>query len=211
MTSRRKGARGPGRPPAGTPALTHEQVLAAAGEVFRYQGYAGTTLRSIADRLAVSTPALYHYYPSKQDLFFAWLDAIRNASIQGVDDGPDDRSPTDRLRDLIVQLTTQRLDGVTRIGRARLNNRQIAAQLPPGQAKRFVALERKQMHTVRDLIDEGVTSGEFEALNRTALAFTILGLPERALEWFRPGGELSAAQVARLMGDLAVRMLRAPS
>ena len=50
----------------------HSQHLAqrAAG-YFSDHGYAGTSMRAVAQHLGLSKSALYHYFPSKEDLFLA--------------------------------------------------------------------------------------------------------------------------------------------
>lgn len=50
----------------------HSQDLAQrAAKYFSDHGYAGTSMRKVADYLGVSKSALYHYFPTKEDLFLA--------------------------------------------------------------------------------------------------------------------------------------------
>jgi len=50
----------------------HSQDLAQrATKYFSDHGYAGTSMRKVADYLGVSKSALYHYFPTKEDLFLA--------------------------------------------------------------------------------------------------------------------------------------------
>jgi AcrR family transcriptional regulator len=51
-----------------TPIGTREQVLRTALELFRTQGYDGTSLRQIADRLGMTKAALYYHFPAKENL-----------------------------------------------------------------------------------------------------------------------------------------------
>lgn len=51
---------------------THSQDIARrAAKYFSNHGYAGTSMRKIADYLGLSKSALYHYFPTKEDLFLA--------------------------------------------------------------------------------------------------------------------------------------------
>lgn len=50
------------------PLLTREAVLDAAARVMERDGYAGLTMRGIADDLKVQAPALYWYVASKEEL-----------------------------------------------------------------------------------------------------------------------------------------------
>lgn len=50
---------------------TQEAILAAARELFIQQGYQNVSMRKIADRIEYSPAAIYGYYQSKDDIFFA--------------------------------------------------------------------------------------------------------------------------------------------
>jgi AcrR family transcriptional regulator len=58
-----------GRRPGNNP--TRETILDAAEETFAKSGYAGTSLREIADRAGVNQALLHHYFGSKDGLFKA--------------------------------------------------------------------------------------------------------------------------------------------
>ncbi|MCU1596013.1 MAG: transcriptional regulator [Frankiales bacterium] len=68
--------------PGPTDSTTREQVLAVALELFTVQGYDGTSLRQIAERLGFTKAALYYHFPAKDSLVIEltrpWLDAVSN-------------------------------------------------------------------------------------------------------------------------------------
>jgi AcrR family transcriptional regulator len=53
-----------------------EEILDAAAELFAQRGYADTDTQVLADTLGVGKGTLYHYFPSKQDLFLAAADRV---------------------------------------------------------------------------------------------------------------------------------------
>jgi AcrR family transcriptional regulator len=63
-------------------ASTRQQILDTAMALFTTQGYDGTSLRQIADRMGVTKAALYYHFPAKEHLAIEltrpWLDAISN-------------------------------------------------------------------------------------------------------------------------------------
>jgi AcrR family transcriptional regulator len=61
------------RPAAATPAR-RDEVFEAALELVAEHGVAGASLRRLAERLGMSQPSLYHYFPSKDALIAAILD-----------------------------------------------------------------------------------------------------------------------------------------
>ena len=46
-------------------------ILAAARDLFLKQGYENASMRKIAERIEYSPPAIYRYFTSKEDIFFA--------------------------------------------------------------------------------------------------------------------------------------------
>ncbi len=57
---------------------TRSRILAAAAALFSEQGYAGTSVRDISERLGVTKAALYYHFPSKETI----LDALLEPFVQ---------------------------------------------------------------------------------------------------------------------------------
>jgi AcrR family transcriptional regulator len=69
--------------PAGRRGDTRVRIQQVALELFAEQGYEGTSLREIAERLGVTKAALYYHFKSKEDIvrsftedYFAQIDAL---------------------------------------------------------------------------------------------------------------------------------------
>ncbi len=54
-----------------------KKIVEAAFSLFLDKGYHGTTMDEIAESLGVTKPALYQYFPSKEDLFAAVAERSR--------------------------------------------------------------------------------------------------------------------------------------
>ncbi|MCG7585814.1 TetR/AcrR family transcriptional regulator [Photobacterium sp. OFAV2-7] len=64
------------------------ELATKAVDVFIEHGYNGLGMRGIADAIGVSKSALYHYFPSKQELFSACTEIITQPSnLYGVAEG----------------------------------------------------------------------------------------------------------------------------
>src|SRR5262249_55227273 len=46
-------------------------ILDAARDLFVHEGYANVSIRKVAERIEYSPAAIYGYFPSKDDIFFA--------------------------------------------------------------------------------------------------------------------------------------------
>jgi AcrR family transcriptional regulator len=71
----------------------HKAILTAARELFDAEGYRNVSMRKIAERIEYSPAAIYSYFPSKDDIFFALaeegfalLAQTANEAIAGIDD-----------------------------------------------------------------------------------------------------------------------------
>ncbi|MCU1381951.1 MAG: transcriptional regulator, TetR family [Acidobacteria bacterium] len=77
-------------------------ILDAARELFVAEGFHNVSIRKIAERIEYSPAALYGYFPSKDDIFFALAEEGFHllGDPQGVRDDPrfKDSPPLDRLR-----------------------------------------------------------------------------------------------------------------
>ena len=80
------GPRKLGRPPATDSAETRERLLRAARLAFADVGYAATTNRELAARAGITTAAIYHYFPSKADLYLAVLEEVDAAVASTFED-----------------------------------------------------------------------------------------------------------------------------
>ena len=56
-----------------------EAVLRTAVQLFLEQGYHGTTLNDVAERLNITKPALYNYFRSKDEILLRMLGDRRRA------------------------------------------------------------------------------------------------------------------------------------
>jgi len=70
------------RPARTTAVDTRARILAVALELVSERGFAGTSIRDLAERLALTVAAIYYYFSSKDDL----LDALVEPLIAGLTD-----------------------------------------------------------------------------------------------------------------------------
>ena len=64
----------PSTPTRSRGADTAERILDAAEACFAGRGYAGTTLRDVAERVGIRIPSLYNHFPNKESLYGAVLE-----------------------------------------------------------------------------------------------------------------------------------------
>jgi AcrR family transcriptional regulator len=79
----------------------HRGILDAARELFVSEGYQNVSIRKIAERIEYSPAAIYSYFPSKDDIFFALAEeGFRLLYDASAVDDLDDLPPLDRIRQI---------------------------------------------------------------------------------------------------------------
>ncbi|MBI4888182.1 MAG: TetR/AcrR family transcriptional regulator [Acidobacteria bacterium] len=74
-------------------------ILTAARDLFVTEGYRNVSMRKVADRIEYSAAAIYSYFPSKDDIFFALAEeGFRLLADELLATVKDTADPLDRLR-----------------------------------------------------------------------------------------------------------------
>src|SRR3954447_8113426 len=72
-----------GRPRDVDSATTRRDLLDGARRIFARDGFEATTNRSIAAEVGITSGAIYHYFPSKAELFAAVFDQAQGIVYDG--------------------------------------------------------------------------------------------------------------------------------
>lgn len=188
----------------GRPGYDQRQILEVAVQVFIEHGYDATSVASLAERLGLSKSALYHHYPSKEALLGVALDEALGG-LEGVllEPGAREGGAGERLGYVLrgaVGVLVDKLPFVTLLLRVRGN----------GDVER-VALDRRRAfdHEITDLVRaaqvEGTVRTDVDASVATRLLF---GMVNSIVEWYRPSGPESAAELADDVLTVALDGLR---
>jgi AcrR family transcriptional regulator len=176
----------------GRPGHSLDSLLEVAVAVFNERGYDATSMEELAARLGVTKSAIYHHVPSKVELLRMALDRALDALFAvtgepGATTGP----AIDRLEHVVrgsVRVLAAELPFVTLLLRVRGNSPVEQAAL--GRRREFdrvvtdLVRAAEQQGDVRPDVDPAVTSR------------LLFGTVNSLAEWYRPGGELSADDLA---------------
>ena len=77
---------------------TREAILTAARDLFVTEGYRHVSMRKIAERIEYSPAAIYSYFPSKDDIFFALTEEGFRLLAERLTSGTTVADPLERLR-----------------------------------------------------------------------------------------------------------------
>jgi AcrR family transcriptional regulator len=169
------------------------EILHAALAAVRDQGYHGTTLEHVAERLGMRKTAIYHYFPDKDALLYAChreslaeLERLVSESQACCD------TPAERLGFLIrehVRIMTETLEGSPLAFEV--------MELSPERRAEVVAGRDAYEQVLRRLIARAIERGEFRKVDPKTAVFAILGAINWIARWFRPDGTVNA----RVLGE----------
>jgi AcrR family transcriptional regulator len=184
------------------PSAREEEILSAAGSLFREKGYHGTSVRDIAESVGLLKGSLYHYIRSKEELLARLFEGALEETIRELDEIAAREEPAAvRLRSMVRAYSlsvTANLDSVA------LYLREWRS-LPPPELARVRARRRSMRASVESVIAEGVRRREFAVTDAKIAALAMLGMVNWTYEWYRPRGRLKPEGVADAIADLAVR------
>jgi hypothetical protein len=73
------------------------------------------------------------------------------------------------------------------------------------RAKQFRRRRRKYEQRVEDILQAGIDTGEFRAVDTRLTALAWLGMHNYTYLWLKPNGRISAREVAKPFGDIFLR------
>ncbi|THJ68367.1 TetR/AcrR family transcriptional regulator [Arthrobacter echini] len=176
----------------GRPGYDQQSVLAVAVTAFNRYGYEATSMGMLAEELGISKSAIYHHVPSKGDLLRLALDHALGGLESVLEDDRAVTGAADARLEFVLRGTIavliERLPFVTLLLRLR-GNTEIERE----------ALDRRRTfdREVAALVDAARQEGSIrrDIDPRTTTRF-IFGTINSIVEWYRPGGPLTAQKLA---------------
>jgi TetR/AcrR family transcriptional regulator, cholesterol catabolism regulator len=170
------------------------EVVATAARLFAERGYDGTSMSELTDATGLAAGGLYHYIEGKDDLLIAICDELLEPLLEQaraiVAEGA---APVEQLHQLVrawVTHVVEHRDHMLVFTQER--------QAIEGEPRwRRVRSQRKAFEKI---LDEVLTRGEVEGsmafADRRLSLLALLGMVNYTPQWVRPGGRLSAREIA---------------
>jgi len=168
-------------------AKTRERILDAAAYVLSRKGYAGTRLSDVADQAEIQAPAIYYYFPSRDDLIeevmWSGIAHMREHMARVIAALPSNADPLDRI-DAAVEAHLRYSLEISDYTTASIRN---AGQVPEGIAVRYTAEAAQYGDMWRKLLQDADNAGLLRAdLDAMAARMLVLGALNWAAEWWNP-------------------------
>ena len=172
-----------------------EELLRIAATLFAARGFKNTTVRDIADAAGILSGSLYHHFDSKESMVDELLRTFQTALFKTYDEIVGS--------DLDARA---KVDAVVRASFDAIHDHHDEVAIFQGDAAYLMTFDRfayLREHNERfrtmwlDLLREGTESGALRSDLDPELTFRFIrDTVWVAVKWYRPGGELTAQQVA---------------
>jgi AcrR family transcriptional regulator len=177
-----------------------DQLVQAAAGLFKEKGYKGTTFNDIAERAGIERATIYYYFGGKEELFREAVKGILDVNMAEAAYLLKLRTldPRQRLERLLEKLMISYEDNYPHMY-VYIQERMAAVGSDTSPwAVEMVRQTRSFEKSVTTLITQGVERGLIRKDIDVGLAVRALfGMFNWTHRWFRPGGRVSAKQIAQ--------------
>jgi AcrR family transcriptional regulator len=167
---------------------TMEAIRKAGLRLIFEHGYEAMSLRQLASEVGVQAGSLYNHISTKQELLFELVQDHMNTLLRQLDLALEGKErPVDKLRAFVAFHVAYHMTKKREVFIANSELRSLDAK----NYNAIVTLRGTYEQRLADILDEGVSEGEFEVADIQVATFAILALLTGLCTWYRPGGRLT--------------------
>jgi len=180
-----------------------EQISEIAAELISSEGYKGTSLQKIADKVGVHKSTLFHYIRSKKDLLVHILEQSGDTLAANLEklSSLEELEPEEKLR---VAFEYHLSSVIEDIGGLNVYLYEMK-MLPPKYRKIYTQKRKNYENYFEKIVTEMKERGYFEGLDAKIVTFGILGMVNSIPRWYRPEGRLTIKEVSDILFKIIVK------
>lgn len=152
---------------------TRDRILRAATELFADQGYAGTSMRQVAERAEANSALIYYYFGTKRDLFEAALGPPAAELLELLERAYTMRAPASRRLEVFVR------EYVPLALRGLPHTALVLKALASGDPEMREMMRRElapNAELLARIVEEGIASGEFRPVDPRLAVGSLVGM-----------------------------------
>jgi AcrR family transcriptional regulator len=179
--------------------------LNEATRLFAERGFAGTSLKEIADATGLTRPALYHYFANKEALLAQLVSDLtlepaaelaKLGRLRG-------KTSVERLHAMVYDTAFRHASHPERF-RVLVRS---DAELPPDLAQAYSDGRHRILAEFVTVIEKGVRSNELRPVDARTASLGIIGMCTWVAWWYRPTTAGDEHKIANTLADMAVASL----
>jgi TetR/AcrR family transcriptional regulator, cholesterol catabolism regulator len=186
--------------------VRRQAIVDTSAHVFAQRGYHATGITELCTANELGKGALYHYIGSKEELLAAIHDRVMDEVMAGADRVAEvGGSPPVQL----ARHGDELLDVIHRYPDHVWVFLHEFPALTGERAEKFRGRRREYERRIETVLRAGVDSGEFRKLEPRLTALAWLGMHNYTYLWLKPGGPLSARDVAKPFAEIFMQGIAA--
>lgn len=181
-----------------------DAIIDTSARVFARQGYHATGIAELCEVNGFGKGAFYYYIGSKEELLAAIHDRVMDEVMLGADRVAEaGGAPAEQL----TMLGDELLDVIHRYPDHVWVFLHEFPALTDERADQFRVRRREYERRVEGVLQAGIDAGDFRPVDPRLTARAWLGMHNYTYLWLRPGGAVTARDVAKPFADLFLRGL----
>ncbi|GAB4521382.1 MAG: TetR/AcrR family transcriptional regulator [Anaerolineae bacterium] len=198
--------------------VNRDDIIIAAADVLRRNGYEATTMKDIAAEVNLTAASLYHHFRNKDFLVLAVLEGGLQHVIEKLEPIVESDQTNARKLAQMIEVHVISVTENTAVGAAMVFEIRSLMNTPSIQSALyddFVA-KRNDFFRQRDdfenlyrrVIRAGIAAGEFREVDADIYTKMMLGAHNWVAVWYRPGRRLNGQAIAHMMADYILHGLK---
>lgn len=171
----RNAIRSPGRPRKdGRPPMTRANILKAAQHLFATQGFVGTSMRDICNKLGVTLSSIFHQFPTKLSILEEILSTTIGRELEFY------QNLEETGKSAAVQLYVIMISDPEQVAKARGETLAVVG-LPEARNKKLKKIfegRKKTIDHFKKLVNSGIKDGEFRDVDPIVMGEVLTLLSE---------------------------------
>ena len=178
-----------------------DDIVDGSARMFAQRGYHATGIAELCAVNGLGKGAFYHYIESKEELLAAIHDRVMDEVMVGADRvARAGGSPSAQL----AMLGDELLDVIHRYPDHVWVFLHEFPALTAERADKFRVRRREYERRVEAIVQAGIDAGEFREIDPRLTALAWLGMHNYTYLWLKPGGRVSARDVAKPFADIFI-------
>jgi TetR/AcrR family transcriptional regulator, cholesterol catabolism regulator len=182
-----------------------DQIVEIATDLFMKNGYSASSMRDLANEVGIEAASLYSHFKSKEEIlqiicfrmateFFESLDKIQQANLSSSE------KLSKAIHSHVLVITKDiKASAVFQNEWKHLSNPYLAD---------FLEMRNEYEIRFRNIINEGISNGEFKNVDEKFAVMTILSSINWIHNWYKPSGKMKSVEIADNFSKLLIEGIR---
>ena len=182
-------------------AFKKRRILEEAMTLFYEYGYRETSVDNLAERLNVTKPFIYSYFPGKAEILYEICRPSVELTLRAATEvAQSEEPPTEKLRRLVSRFVVIVCENQESIALFQRNQKSLLQEHSD-----LIMTKRKAFDMIlENILSAGKEAGEFDIRDVPIASLAVSGMVNWTHTWYNPEGSMTPFQLGDRIADLAL-------